>query len=163
MSMQNPYCLRCAQFWLFLAKTKEQNPFLPSFSISNQTELTKNTDTSPISSSEKMNVPYFSYFSNQTFKNQDSKHPDKTSMQYECTQLLLSFQIKNYLSPKDFEGMVRRTWHSYAYGLHLHFSVQLKSLLKSVVFLRRKSRTPQRSCGFLVGSVRLDFKQPGPA
>lgn len=60
-------------------------------------------------------------------------------MQSKCTHNS-SFQIKSYSSPKEFEGMIHRTLHSYAYVLHLHFSVPLKSLLKDVIFLGRKSR-----------------------
>lgn len=59
--------------------------------------------------------------------------------------------------------MIRRTWHSYAYSLHLHFLVPLKSLLKCVVFWTGKSRIcPEKlwisHWKWLVGQ---HLKQPG--
>lgn len=119
-------------------KTKEQNLFLPS--SSNQTNL-----TSPILALQRKWTCHI-------FPASQTKS-DKTPMQYEYTP--------NYSPPSRSKvillqrRMTSRTWHSYAYGLHLHCSVSLKSLLKHVVFLRRKSRTAQRSWGFLVRSVRL--------
>jgi len=146
------------------AKSKEIKPFSPSFSVSNQTKLAKNTDTSLFQFFRKKQVPYFAYFSNQTFK-QASEHPDKNLMQdtNECactrththTQLLFSFQIRSYLSPEEGERTTHRLSHSYAHVLPLHFSVQFKCFIRCAVFLRRKSRTVQRSCGCpFIGSIQ---------
>lgn len=168
MSMQTPHPFKNAQFSL-LAKSKETKYFLPpSCSVSNQTSK-KYWHLSHFNSSEKKHVPCFAYFSNQTFKKQ-LQIQNIQRKQYIC-DVWMNAKHKTspsrseviFLQRKLREQHIGITWlcsHS-----SLHFSVQLKSFIKYVIFLRRKPRTAQSSCGCLItggvqGQAGPGFEQP---